>query len=201
MTETPSSDPAQDKKRIRKEAKQQRARAAAAASGAPQRLRDHILSAVPFPPAAPVSAYWPMGDEIDPRPTLYALVERGHPIGLPVMPGKDQPLTFRAWHPEDTLADGGFGTRIPPEDHAPVVPEILLVPMLAFDRRGYRLGYGGGFYDRTLENLRARNPRTTAIGIVYAGQEIDRVPTDAHDQRLDRIISEQGPIPLDPGGA
>ncbi len=113
------------------------------------------------------------------------------------MPGKDQPLTFRAWHPEMALADGGFGTRIPPEDQAPVVPEILLVPMLAFDRRGYRLGYGGGFYDRTLAKLRAQNRRTTAIGIVYAGQEIDRVPADAYDQRLDRVVSEQGPIPLD----
>ena len=201
MPETEPADLAEIKKQARKQAKRQRAEAAADVPDAGERLRDHLLAEVTFPGGAPVSAYWPMGDEIDPLPALHALHARGHPIGLPVMPGQAQPLRFRRWTPDLTLDSGGFGTRIPPADQPEIVPEILLVPMLAFDRRGFRLGYGGGFYDRTLEALRARNPRTTAIGIVYAGQEMPEVPIDANDQRLDRIVSERGPIALDPGSA
>jgi 5-formyltetrahydrofolate cyclo-ligase len=201
MPETEPADLAEIKKQARTQAKRQRAEAAQAAPDAGTRLRDHLLAEVAFPEGAPVSAYWPMGDEIDPLPTLHVLHERGHPIGLPVMPGKAQPLKFRRWTPDLTLDSGGFGTRIPPASQPEIVPEILLVPMLAFDRRGFRLGYGGGFYDRTLEALRARNGRTTAIGIVYAGQELPEVPIDANDQRLDRLMSEQGPIPIDAPGA
>jgi len=201
MPETEPADLAEIKKQARKQAKRQRAEAAKAAPDAGTRLRDHLLAEVVFPEGAPVSAYWPLGDEIDPLPTLRVLHARGHPIGLPVMPGTAQPLQFRQWTPDLTLDSGGFGTRIPPEDQPEIVPEILLVPMLAFDRRGFRLGYGGGFYDRTLEALRARNPRTTAIGIVYTGQALPEVPIDANDQRLDRLMSEQGAIPLDSGSA
>lgn len=196
---SPAADPAAHKKRLRKQAKQQRAIAAAATPDAGERLRDHLLGNVTFPPDVAVSAYWPMRDEIDPLPTLHALHARGHPIGLPTMPGNDRPLEFRAWYPEQALVDGGFGTRIPPETAAPLVPQILLVPMLAFDRRGYRLGYGGGFYDRTLEQLRAANSLTRAIGIVYADQEVAEVPTDAYDQRLDMLVSERGVIDLSGG--
>lgn len=199
MADTDSADLAELKKRTRQQAKRQRAEAAAHAPDAGQRLRDHLLAEVAFPDAVTVSAYWPMGDEIDPLPTLHACHARGHPIGLPVMPGQAQPLRFRRWTPALELASGGFGTRIPPETEPEVVPEILLVPLLAFDRRGFRLGYGGGFYDRTLEALRARNPRTTAIGVAFAGQEIPEVPIDANDQRLDRVMTEHGPIPLDAG--
>jgi 5-formyltetrahydrofolate cyclo-ligase len=200
MSESAPPDLAEAKKTLRKQAKQQRATAAAAAPEAGTRLCEHLLATVTFPKDAAVSAYWPMGDEIDPLPTLRCLHREGHPIGLPVMPGAAQPLQFRAWYPDLDLVDGGFGTRIPPESAPPIVPQILLVPMLAFDRRGYRLGYGGGFYDRTLEKLRAQNPLTRAVGIVYAAQEVPEVPIDRYDQRLDMIVSEQGPIALRGGG-
>jgi 5-formyltetrahydrofolate cyclo-ligase len=201
MSESAPEDLADAKKKLRKEAKRQRAAAAAAAPDAGARLCEHLLANVTFPKDVAVSAYWPMGDEIDPLPTLRRLHREGHPIGLPVMPGAAQPLQFRAWHPDLDLADGGFGTRIPPETAPPIVPQILLVPMLAFDRRGYRLGYGGGFYDRTLEKLRAQNPLTRAVGIVYADQEVPEVPIDRYDQRLDMVVSEQGPIALRGGAA
>jgi 5-formyltetrahydrofolate cyclo-ligase len=127
---------------------------------------------------------------------LEALHERGHPIGLPAMPGQAQPLTFRAWQPGAELQDGGFGTRVPPESAPVIVPRVLLVPMLAFDRAGYRLGYGGGFYDRTLAQLRANQADTLAVGVAYQAQEVDRVPRDRYDQRLDMILTEQGSVAL-----
>lgn len=190
------------KKRLRAAAKEQRARAAAAAGAdAGGRLCEAVLSAVEVPAGAPVSGFWPMGEEIDPVPTLEALYTRGHPIGLPTMPGKHRPLAFRAWRPGLDLQDGGFGTRVPPPEAAPVTPRVLLVPLLVFDRAGYRLGYGGGFYDRTLAELRAGDPRTLAVGVAYAGQEVDAVPHDANDQRLDAVITERGPVPLSAAGA
>lgn len=200
MSDATPLEPAAHKKQLRKQAKTQRAEAAAAVPDAGDRLRDWLLAHVTFPDDVAVSAYWPMRDEIDPLPSLHALHARRHPIGLPTMPGKDQPLVFRAWYPDLELVDGGFGTRIPPETAPPIVPRILLVPMLAFDRRGFRLGYGGGFYDRTLEKLRARDPATRAIGVAYTGQEVSEVPTDAYDQRLDMIVTEKGSLTLD-GGA
>lgn len=202
--QTPSLD--QIKKDLRKRALAQRAEAAAASTGAAQRLRDHLMAIVPWPRGAAVSGYWPMRDEIDPLPALEALYERGHEAGLPVMPGKDQPLVFRRWMPESTLVDGGFGTRIPPEDAPRVVPRVLLVPLLAFDRDGYRLGYGGGFYDRTLAALRVDEPDTLAVGISYAGQEMDDLPHDTYDQPMDMIVTEHGAVALNlpasqrPGG-
>jgi 5-formyltetrahydrofolate cyclo-ligase len=111
-----------------------------------------VLRTCPPPPGAVVSGFWPIGDELDIRPLLHALHARGHPIVLPVTPRRGNPLTFRLWQPGDVLEPERFGTFRPiGEERA---PDFLLVPMLAFDRRGYRLGYGAGFYDRTLEGLR-----------------------------------------------
>ncbi len=199
MAETPPDDLAETKKELRGRAKARRAETAAAASDAGERLCAHLLAEVAFPDHVAVSAYWPMDDEIDTRPAMRALHARGHAVGLPVMPGRGQPLVFRAWYPEQELSDGGFGTRIPPADAPVLEPLILLVPLLAFDRAGYRLGYGGGFYDRTLAELRARNSLTRAIGVGYAGQEIPRVPRDHYDQRLDMIVTEDGPVALGKG--
>lgn len=193
-------DPAADKKDLRRKAKNQRAAAAAASPNAAVRLRDRLLADIAFPDGCTVSAYWPMRDEIDPLPTLEALHGQGHTIGLPVMPAKDSPLVFRAWHPGQALADGGYGTRIPPEDAPEVRPKVLLVPLLAFDRAGYRLGYGGGFYDRTLERLRRGDPDVRAIGIAYAGQEVPAVPRGPYDQPLDGIVTENGAIQLSDTG-
>jgi len=160
-----------------------------AGSGAAVALRERLLAALEWPPGCAVSAYWPMGDEIDIRPLAEALHRRGHTIGLPVTVRRGLPLVFRAWAPGDALVPGGFGTQIPAPEQPEITPRVLLVPLLAFDRTGHRLGYGGGFYDRTLETLRAAGP-TLAVGVAYAGQEVDAVPRGSHDQCLDWIMTE-----------
>lgn len=134
-----------------------------------------------------LSGYMPMRTEIDPLPAMAA--HRG-PVGVPVIPGAAMPLRFREWTPGCALVPGEFGALIPAEG-AWLEPEVVIVPLLAFDARGYRLGYGGGFYDRTLEGLRARRP-TLAVGFAFAAQEVAEVPIDATDQRLDAIVTEEG---------
>lgn len=146
-----------------------------------------FLAAVALPEGCVVSGYWPMRHEFDVRPLLTALHERGHPCALPVVMGRGQALVFRAWRPGDGLIDAAFGTRIPPPDALALTPKLLLVPLLAFDDRGYRLGYGGGFYDRSLAAL----PAPIAVGCAYEAQRIDAVPIDHHDRRLDWIVTEK----------
>lgn len=159
-------------------------------------LCDRVLAAIPFPEGCAVSAFWPMGSEIDTRPLIAALHARGHVVGLPVTVRRGQPLVFRSWEPGLRLVAGGFGTRVPGPERPEVRPEVVLVPLLAFDRAGYRLGYGGGFYDRTLAALRAVAP-VLAVGVAYAGQEVPEVPRDAHDQRLDWVVTEAEAIRMD----
>ncbi len=184
---TPSLD--DQKRRLRAEARTRRAAAAAAAPDAADAVRERLLSAVVLPPAAAVSAYWPMGSELDPRPLMQALDGRGHGLALPVVAGAGQPLVFRAWTPGDPLRPAAFNTREPGPDKAEVTPRVLLVPLLAFDRAGYRLGYGGGFYDRTLAGLRAAGT-ALAVGLAFAGQEVESVPRDVNDRRLDWVVTE-----------
>ena len=136
---------------------------------------------------AVLAGYMPMRTEIDPLPAMAA--HRGV-VGVPVIPGPAMALRFREWTPGCALVAGEFGALIPAEG-AWVEPAVLIVPMLAFDARGYRLGYGGGFYDRTLEGLRARRP-TLAVGFAFAAQEVDEVPIDAYDQQLDVVVTEEG---------
>lgn len=143
-----------------------------------------------LPPAAVVAGYWPMRGEIDVRPLLAGLAERGHITALPVVAAPRRPLVFRRWAPGDPLADGAFGTRHPVDVAPEVRPHCLLVPLLAFDRRGYRLGYGGGFYDRTIAALKAAGGVVT-VGIAYAGQEVEAVPAEPHDEALDWVVTER----------
>jgi 5-formyltetrahydrofolate cyclo-ligase len=135
-----------------------------------------------------VSAFWPLGGEIDLRPLMHALHARGHAVVLPITPKRGLPLTFGLWRPGDVLVAERFGTFRP---IGPVlVPDFLLVPLLAFDRAGGRLGYGGGFYDRTLA---LRDPKPLCIGV---GFEIGRLPTIhplPHDITMDRIVTEASP--------
>jgi 5-formyltetrahydrofolate cyclo-ligase len=138
-----------------------------------------------------LSGYMPMRTEIDPLPAM--AVHQG-PVCVPVIPGKGMPLRFREWSPGCAMEAGEFGAMIPAEG-AWLEPQVLIVPLLAFDRRGYRLGYGGGFYDRTLERLRARHP-VLAVGFAFAAQEVEAVPTEPTDQKLDAIITEAGLIDL-----
>jgi 5-formyltetrahydrofolate cyclo-ligase len=130
-----------------------------------------------------------MGSEISP---LEAVVSHGGPVCMPVVIGPGQPLRFRAWAPNAQLMPGGFGTRIPAAGDW-LVPDLLIVPLLAFDQRGFRLGYGGGFYDRTLVAIRAR-AGCRAIGLAFAAQEVAQVPTGPHDAPLDLIVTEEGKI-------
>ena len=134
-----------------------------------------------------LAGYMPMRSEVDPLPAMAA--HQG-PVGVPVIVAKAAPLRFREWSPGCRLVEGAFKALVP-EEGAWVEPEVLIVPMLAFDARGYRLGYGGGFYDRTLELLRARGP-VLAVGFAFSAQEMDAVPTDAFDQRLDAVVTEKG---------
>ncbi len=137
-----------------------------------------------------ISAFHSFGTEISTFELFETLVAEGWTTALPVVVAKNTPLLFRQWAPGDALVLGRWDIQIPPESASEVQPDVLLVPMLAYDRMGYRLGYGGGFYDRTLAKLRAFK-KVTAIGVAYAGQEIDMVPRDDHDQSLDWIMTEQ----------
>ena len=128
------------------------------------------------------------GQEIDIRPLLVALHERGHPIVLPETPKRGNPLIFRLWQPGAVMVPERFGTSRPDGEVRP--PDFLLVPLLAFDRRGYRVGYGAGYYDRTLAAL----PGRFRLGVAYAAQELDAVPAGSYDERLDAVATERGVI-------
>jgi 5-formyltetrahydrofolate cyclo-ligase len=134
-----------------------------------------------------------MAGEIDIRPLLHALHERGNPVVLPVTPRVGSPLTFRGWWPAMEMVAERFGTFRPTGPER--APHVLFVPLLAFDRAGRRLGYGGGFYDRTLPLL----PGATAIGCAFAAQEMAEVPADAHDARLAAVATERGIIRIERG--
>jgi len=148
------------------------------------------LSFLELAEPAIISGYYPFGDELDCLPLLTRLIGEGHTIGLPVT-RKAQPLIFRAWTPETRMARGALGIPRPPDDAPEVTPSVLLVPLAAFDDRGYRIGYGGGFYDRTLAKLRAAGP-VTAVGVAFAEQQIERVPYEPHDEPLDWMLTPDG---------
>jgi len=141
----------------------------------------------------PTAGYMAMRTEIDPTPAMEEAAAHGV-VGVPVIIGAGQPLKFRTWEPDCVMVKGDFGALIP-EAGDWIEPEILIVPLVAFDRKGGRLGYGGGFYDRTLEMLRAKRA-TLAIGFAYAGQEADDLPLEATDQPLDMIVTENGVLTL-----
>ncbi|MEX2642553.1 MAG: 5-formyltetrahydrofolate cyclo-ligase [Acetobacterales bacterium] len=140
-----------------------------------------------------VAGFWPIGDEIDVRPTLVRLAASGWDCALPVTPPPGQPLGFRRWRHGDAMVRGRFGTSEPGPEAAILVPTLLIVPLLAFDRRGGRIGYGAGYYDRTLAALRKAQP-TLTVGAAYALQEIERVPVDERDQPLDWVVTEKEAI-------
>jgi 5-formyltetrahydrofolate cyclo-ligase len=199
MLKTAGDIPAQ-KSGLRAMARQRRAALHAAfrdnGTRAGAQIAANLLQAVPLPDGAIVSGYHAMGDEADPLPALLALAAGGHDLCLPVTPKRGLPLSFRLWRPGNALEPGVWGIPAPPASAPQVEPNVLLVPLLAFDRAGYRLGYGGGYYDRTLAALREKGP-VLAIGIAYAGQQVEDVPRAATDQRLDWIVTEQAAIRTD----
>ena len=135
----------------------------------------------------PLSGYVPIRTEIDPLPAMAEAVAHG-PVGVPVIRRAGEPLVFSRWEPGCEMIEGPFGARIPAVERL-MVPELLIVPLVAFSRDGGRLGYGGGFYDRTLEMLRARRP-TLAVGFAFAAQEDGALPLEPTDQPLDMIVTE-----------
>ena len=143
-------------------------------------------------PGAIVSGFSAIRDEIDPAALLDRLHAEGHHLCLPVMQGNGQPLVFRAWTPGDAMGKVQWGIAEPLPDKPELEPDIVLVPLLAFDGDGYRLGYGGGFYDRTLQRLRTLKP-VIAIGIAYDELKVDAVPHQGYDQRLDWVLTPSGP--------
>jgi 5-formyltetrahydrofolate cyclo-ligase len=165
------------------------ARLAAREGGDPvatgEALTARVLRDCPPPHGAVVSGFWPMGAEIDIRPLLTALHARGQTIVLPVTPRRGLPLSFLTWRPGDTMVAERFGTMHPTGEAQ--TPDFLLVPLLAFDRNGGRLGYGAGYYDRTLSLL---SPSFT-LGCAFAAQEVPEVPMGPHDIRLDAVATER----------
>jgi 5-formyltetrahydrofolate cyclo-ligase len=153
-----------------------------------KRLAATLLANQPPPPSAVIGGFWPIDNEIDVRVLLETLHVRGHPLALPETLSPGEALIFRAWQPGDELVAGRFGTWHPT---GPILqPDFILVPLLAFDRAGNRLGYGAGYYDRTLSELAG----AYHLGCGYAAQEVPRVPTGPHDQKLHAVATEAGVV-------
>ncbi len=141
-----------------------------------------------------IAGYYPIHNEISALPTLLDMATLYNTrLALPVVSGEGQPLLFRQWHEHDRLEKGAFNILQPGKSAAELIPDLVIVPLLAFDSRGFRLGYGGGFYDRTLSALRAENPGLLAVGIGYGVQHSpEALPTDKFDQALDYMVTDTG---------
>jgi 5-formyltetrahydrofolate cyclo-ligase len=137
-----------------------------------------------------IAGYAPKDSEINCIPLMEKLKARGARMCLPAVVKKHEALEFRAWEPGKELFRGAFGIEEPDEDAAVLIPDMVLVPLLAFNAKGFRLGYGGGYYDRTLAELRAKNEHMVAVGLGYEAQGIARMPVERHDEKLDWIITE-----------
>jgi len=140
-----------------------------------------------------VSGFSSLPDEFRVWPLLRRLHGEGHALAMPVMQGKGLPLVFRAWAPGDAMDKAVWGIAEPKADKPVLEPDIVLVPLLAFDAPGWRLGYGGGYYDRTLRGLRARKS-IVAIGLAYDESQVDAVPHLDYDERLDWVLRPSGPL-------
>ena len=193
----------EDKKRLRKHLLQQRNLAAdryRSDACARQNLLDlfrQLLSrsrsqAISSAPLSPCSGYLPIRNEIDPRPLMRELrLQHKTALLLPVVASANEPLVFRAFDgDEGTLQEGPFKTKHPPDSAEEDIPAFMLVPLLGFDRNCMRLGYGGGFYDRTLESLANKGVRPFTLGVAFEAQRLERLPVEQHDRPLDAVLSE-----------
>jgi 5-formyltetrahydrofolate cyclo-ligase len=160
----------------------------AAASG---RAAHHVLHVLAAREPATVSGFLPIRSEIDPRPAMDALAARGHRLALPCV--TPEGLVFRLWSPGDPLRRVGFGLSEPEPSAKAVDPDILLVPLAAFDSRGHRIGYGAGHYDRAIARL-SRGSRPFTVGLAFAVQRVAHVPDEPHDQPLDAVVTEDGAL-------
>ncbi len=155
------------------------------------------IAARPFPvsikPGVIVSGFSPLKTEINPMPLMRRLAAAGARLALPVVAGRGKPLVMRSYAFGQALNEGVWGIREPKDDASEVDPDILIVPLAAFDRRGKRIGYGAGYYDMTINRLRSMKP-VVAVGIAYAAQEVDEVPVTSRDERLDLVLTERDVI-------
>lgn len=181
------------KKTLRERMKGERRAAAKARPDAGVHAAANFMSAIEVPDGAVVSMYFPMRDELDTEPLAAALIEKGVTVAFPVVAKKKTPLVFRAYKPGDDLVPGSYGEMVPAPAAPEATPDILVVPLLAFTRDGGRLGYGGGYYDRTLEKLR-EGGSPLAVGYAYGAQEVDALPLSPLDQPLDWVVTERGAI-------
>jgi 5-formyltetrahydrofolate cyclo-ligase len=190
--------PPEVKRVLRRALLQDRAALMAAHAGTARlAIRDRYLATFDPPPGTVVSAFWPMPGELDLRPLLEALHARGCVCGLPVVVGRHTPLVFRSWEPGVALVTSRFGIAEPGPDRPTVRPQHALVPLLAFDDEGYRLGYGGGFYDRTLATLRSDGAGPlVAIGVGLEAQRRPSLPREAFDARLDWLLTDEAVRPV-----
>lgn len=156
---------------------------------ASQAACEHFFKAFNFADGQVVAAYWPIRDEMDCQAILIKLMDARQPVCLPVVLGEGEPLELRLWQDGAPLYPSGFGTLAPEELAPKAVPDIVLMPLLGFDKQGTRLGYGGGYYDRTLAGLE-KKPRL--IGLAFAVQEVDFIPRGDHDIPLDSAVTENG---------
>lgn len=195
MQDTPS-DPAAAKAELRQQAAIARKALVNADPEAPARLAaqsDIIMRMVQDErPTGVVAAYMPIRSELSPLRLVAALVAQGIVTAMPETPSPGHSLIFRRWAPGDDLVDGPYGTSQPSPAAPVMVPRVILAPMLAFDSACWRLGYGGGFYDRTLAGLRDAGQRVTAIGIAFDGQLVDKVPVGPFDMPLDAVLTPSG---------
>jgi len=160
--------------------------------GAGVRAADHFLANVPVAPGAIVSGYWPIRDEFDVMPVMRRISGAGYRCALPFVDKKRHVLIFREWRPGTVMLEGPFRIPEPTEEAAVLTPSLLLVPLLAYDSEGFRLGYGGGYYDGALADLRAADGPVLAVGMAFSEQLVERVPHGTRDQQLDWIVTERG---------
>ena len=149
----------------------------------------HFFDGIALQASDVVAAYWRIRDELDCQPILVKLMDSNQKVVLPVVVGPEDPLDLRVWEQGASLYESGFGTLAPSELAPKAEPDIVIMPLLGFDKTGTRLGYGGGYYDRTLASMK-KKPKL--IGLAFAAQELDRIPREAHDVPLDAIVTEAG---------
>ncbi len=160
------------------------------------RAAEHFFSSIPIPPGTIVSGYFPVRDEFDVMPLMGRLSRAAFQCCLPKVQEKNKPLSFREWYPGMNLITGCLDILEPDSDSRVLVPSILIVPLLAFDSEGFRLGYGGGYYDRTINILRKESSDILAVGIAYTEQQVEQVPHNSFDAQLDWVVTERGAMPI-----
>ncbi|MDP2151758.1 5-formyltetrahydrofolate cyclo-ligase [Parvibaculum sp.] len=161
-------------------------------TAAPALIAKHFLGAFLLPGGSCIAGYIAISSEPDPAELIRRLSANGHVCALPRVASRNAPLVFHRWRPGNALLPGAHGTREPQPDAPLCRPDIVLVPLLAFDNAGRRLGYGGGYYDRTLAALRADGKGVIAVGVAFSAQEAQDLPEEEFDERLDWVVTEKG---------